>query len=93
MCIELCRIVCLQPLSNTNYIPHAIISDEDWHAIWWNGMGRFLLDGRNPQPYGEAVKVSKIWSSDALAGYKELLFKIIEQGAAFNHAKQFIEET
>jgi len=33
--------------------------DEDWHAIWWNGMGRFLLDGRNPQPYGEAVKYFK----------------------------------
>jgi hypothetical protein len=37
---------------------------------------------------------SKIWSSDALAGgRKELLFKIIEQGAPFNHANQFIEET
>ncbi|OAX37998.1 hypothetical protein K503DRAFT_770914, partial [Rhizopogon vinicolor AM-OR11-026] len=33
--------------------------DEDWHAIWWNGMGRFLLDGRNPQPYGDAVKCFK----------------------------------
>jgi hypothetical protein len=33
-----------------------ITSDEDWYAIWWNGMGRFLLDGRNPQPYGEAIK-------------------------------------
>ncbi|KAJ7923267.1 hypothetical protein B0H13DRAFT_2316646 [Mycena leptocephala] len=21
---------------------------QDWRAVWWNGMGRFLLDGRNP---------------------------------------------
>lgn len=29
---------------------------DDWHAAWWNGMGRFLLDGRNLQPYFDAVK-------------------------------------
>ncbi|KAG8213609.1 hypothetical protein J3R82DRAFT_10293, partial [Butyriboletus roseoflavus] len=23
----------------------------DWKQLWWNGMGHFLLDGRNPQPY------------------------------------------
>ena len=28
---------------------------QDWHAIWWNGMGHFLLDGRNPQPFDRAV--------------------------------------
>ena len=27
---------------------------EDWWAIWWNGMGRLLLDARNPQPYKDA---------------------------------------
>ncbi|OAX38710.1 hypothetical protein K503DRAFT_770217 [Rhizopogon vinicolor AM-OR11-026] len=58
--------------------------DEDWHAIWWNGMDR-LLDGGNPQPYSEVFgRISR--------GYKELIFKILEQGAAFNHANQFIEE-
>jgi hypothetical protein len=29
---------------------------EDWKQLWWNGMGRFLLDGQNPQPYREAVE-------------------------------------
>jgi hypothetical protein len=28
----------------------------DWHAVWWNGMGRFLLDGRNPLTWAESVK-------------------------------------
>jgi hypothetical protein len=36
---------------------------------------------------------SKIWSSDALAGVQELMFKIIKHGAAFNYANQIIEET
>ena len=27
---------------------------EDWRAIWWNGMGRLLLDARNPQPFHDA---------------------------------------
>jgi len=27
---------------------------EDWWSIWWNGMGRLLLDSHNPQPFGEA---------------------------------------
>ncbi|KAI9570856.1 hypothetical protein HD554DRAFT_1995761, partial [Boletus coccyginus] len=33
-----------------------IACQKDWHSVWWNGMDRFLLDGRNPQPFGNAVK-------------------------------------
>ncbi|KAH7904391.1 hypothetical protein BJ138DRAFT_1019193 [Hygrophoropsis aurantiaca] len=29
---------------------------EDWRQVWWNGMGRCLLDGRNPQSYREAIE-------------------------------------
>ncbi|KAK7008323.1 hypothetical protein R3P38DRAFT_3592481 [Favolaschia claudopus] len=25
--------------------------EEDWHRVWWNGMGRCLLDGRKPLTY------------------------------------------
>ncbi|KAJ6526085.1 hypothetical protein B0H19DRAFT_1084691 [Mycena capillaripes] len=28
----------------------------DWHATWWNGMGRFLLDGRNPLTWTDAMQ-------------------------------------
>jgi len=30
--------------------------EEDWYAVWWNGMGRFLLDGRHLLPWSEAVQ-------------------------------------
>jgi len=67
--------------------------NEDWHAIWWNGMARFLLDGRNPQPYCEAVKCFKdLQFGRVSGGCKELMFKIIEQGTAFNHTDQFVDE-
>ncbi|KAG2069312.1 hypothetical protein BDR04DRAFT_710620 [Suillus decipiens] len=66
---------------------------EDWHAIWWNGMGWFLLDARNPQPYSDAVKHFKElkfgWVS---GGCKELMFKSLDQGATFHHAEHFISE-
>jgi hypothetical protein len=32
---------------------------QDWYAIWWNGMGRFLFDGRNPQLYNRAINCFK----------------------------------
>ncbi|KAI6149663.1 hypothetical protein BKA82DRAFT_161407, partial [Pisolithus tinctorius] len=28
---------------------------EDWAAVWWNGMGQLLLDGRNPWHLDEAI--------------------------------------
>ncbi|KAI5986434.1 hypothetical protein F5J12DRAFT_787235 [Pisolithus orientalis] len=28
---------------------------KDWAAVWWNGMGQLLLDGRNPQHLDKAV--------------------------------------
>ncbi|KAG1857218.1 hypothetical protein C8R48DRAFT_804605 [Suillus tomentosus] len=68
--------------------------NEDWHAIWWNGMGRFLLDGRNPQPYDDAVKRFKELQFGRVSeGCKDLMFKILDQGAAFKHAQQFLSET
>lgn len=67
--------------------------NEDWHAIWWNGMGRFLLDARNPQPYSDAVKRFKELKFGRVSeGCKELMFKLLDQGAAFHHAEHFISE-
>ncbi|OJA10963.1 hypothetical protein AZE42_08486 [Rhizopogon vesiculosus] len=66
--------------------------NEDWRYLWWTGMGRFLLDGRNPQPYREAVKRFKIMPFGRVGrGCKELMFKILERGTAFHYADQFIE--
>jgi len=32
-------------LMHTNDCQDPVGCNEDWHAIWWNGMARFLLDG------------------------------------------------
>ncbi|KAG1851931.1 hypothetical protein F4604DRAFT_1592184, partial [Suillus subluteus] len=80
-------------LMHTSDCQDPVGCNEDWHAIWWNGMARFLLDGRNPQPYREAVKHFKDLQFGCVSrGCKELMFKIIGEGAAFNHADQFIDE-
>ncbi|KAG1875466.1 hypothetical protein DFJ58DRAFT_650269, partial [Suillus subalutaceus] len=80
-------------LMHTSNCQDPVGCNEDWHAIWWNGMARFLLDGRNPQPYREAVKCFKdLQFGRVSGGCKELMFKIIGEGAAFNHADQFVDE-
>ncbi|KAI6008895.1 hypothetical protein F5J12DRAFT_688222, partial [Pisolithus orientalis] len=28
---------------------------EDWAAVWWNGMGQLLLDGKNPWCLDKAI--------------------------------------
>ena len=59
--------------------------EEDWHAAWWNGMGRFLLDGRNPQPYRDATKRFKEMSFGQVnEKCKMLIFHTIDEGHAFN---------
>jgi hypothetical protein len=54
-------------------------------------MGRFLFGGRNSQPYGNAVKRFK----ELLLGSEgciELMFKILDQEAAFHHAEYLVSE-
>ncbi|KAG1824582.1 uncharacterized protein BJ212DRAFT_1260545, partial [Suillus subaureus] len=64
---------------------------KDWHTTWWNGMGCFLLNGRNPQPYGDAIKCFKdMLFGHVSEGYKDLMFKILDEGVAFHHAEHFI---
>jgi hypothetical protein len=66
---------------------------KDWHTTWWNGMGRFLLDGRNPQPYSNAIKRFKDMSFGRVSeGCKDVMFKILDEGAAFRHADHFTTE-
>ncbi|KAI6142426.1 hypothetical protein BKA82DRAFT_149068, partial [Pisolithus tinctorius] len=51
-------IACKEPtiLSHADDFQNPTVCQEDWHAVWWNGMGCFLLNGRNPQPYFDAIK-------------------------------------
>lgn len=68
--------------------------EEDWKQLWWNGMGRFLLDGRNPQPYKDAVE----WFEKLDIGeinpdcWKAVLFTVKGQ-SAFDHERKLISHT
>ncbi|KAL4074518.1 hypothetical protein V8B97DRAFT_2022741 [Scleroderma yunnanense] len=60
--------------------------EEDWYAVWWNGMGRFLLDGQNPQPYNDAIK-----------HFKDMHFGHVSSGCkscmtAFGYANKFVSD-
>ncbi|KAF8121480.1 hypothetical protein EV363DRAFT_1185666 [Boletus edulis] len=66
----------------------------DWHGVWWNGMGRYLLDGRNPQPYEDAVRRFKTEMQFGRMGKgcREKMFELLEEGSAFQHADHFIDD-
>ena len=56
---EHCRIIATKEphiLMHANNCQDPTACEVDWHGVWWNGMGCYLLDGRNPQPYDEAVR-------------------------------------
>lgn len=66
---------------------------EDWHGVWWNGMGRFLLDGRNPQPFTEAVDRFREFQFGRMSdGCRKLMFQVLEDEAAFHYADVFIAD-
>ncbi|KAI6143354.1 hypothetical protein BKA82DRAFT_4359898 [Pisolithus tinctorius] len=33
--------------------------EEDWGAVWWNGMGQLLLNGRSPYSFDDAINLFK----------------------------------
>ncbi|KAJ7736623.1 hypothetical protein B0H14DRAFT_2408323, partial [Mycena olivaceomarginata] len=47
------------PVDGPAHSPDCIDNDVcagDWHAVWWNGMGRFLFDGRNPLTWTDSLQ-------------------------------------
>ncbi|KAF8549905.1 hypothetical protein OG21DRAFT_1447278 [Imleria badia] len=66
---------------------------EDWHNVWWNGMGRFLLDGRNPQPFSDAVERFREMQFGRMSqGCRNLMFQLLDRGTGFRRADLFITE-
>ncbi|KAG6330967.1 hypothetical protein ID866_8122 [Astraeus odoratus] len=67
--------------------------EEDWHITWWNEVGHFLLNGRNPQPYSDAVKNFKELHFRCMSiSCKTKILYIIDSGMAFGYADKFVEE-
>ncbi|KAH7919857.1 hypothetical protein BV22DRAFT_1022256 [Leucogyrophana mollusca] len=66
----------------------------DWHQLWWNGMGRFLLDGRNPQPYDDAVtRFEKLEIGEIDDDCWNGMLDIVKRNGAFKHDQNLVEET
>ncbi|KAG1822436.1 uncharacterized protein BJ212DRAFT_1296503 [Suillus subaureus] len=65
--------------------------EEDWKQLWWNGMGWFLLDGQNPQPYKDTVEqFEKLDIGEInLDCWKAVLF-IVKGQSAFEHEQKLI---
>ncbi|KIJ13004.1 hypothetical protein PAXINDRAFT_156687 [Paxillus involutus ATCC 200175] len=67
----------------------------DWHQLWWNGMGRSLLDGRNPQSYKDALKCfEELLLSDVGKVSPACLHSVmvtVWSGSAFHEEESFIE--
>ncbi|KAI6114660.1 hypothetical protein EDD16DRAFT_1597213 [Pisolithus croceorrhizus] len=93
---EHCRIVaCEEPviLSHASDCGDPTTCQEDWHAVWWNGMGRFLLDGRNPQPFSDTVKrFCEMQFGRMGRGCQQLMFQVLDCGVAFQYADTFVKD-
>ena len=67
---------------------------DDWKQLWWNGMGRFLLDGRNPQPYRDAIQrfEGMVTGRVSVECWKAMMV-LVKTQLAFRHEDKFIERT
>jgi|ERR1700722_329873 len=68
--------------------------NDDWYAVWWNGMARYLLDGRHPLSYDEAFKRFELLEFGMMGpGCKQSMLALVREGAAFRHNTRFVETT
>lgn len=64
----------------------------DWKQLWWNGIGRFLLDGRNPQPYNDAFRRFEEMEIGAVTlECWRAMISTVKGRAAFRHEQAFID--
>ncbi|KAG6328140.1 hypothetical protein ID866_10949 [Astraeus odoratus] len=93
---EHCHLLAMEEppiLSHANDCHDLVGCMKDWYGIWWNGMGCFLLDGRNPQLYDEAVKCFKeLHFGQVSLGCKAQMFCIIDSKRAFDYADKFVDD-
>ncbi|KAH0836637.1 hypothetical protein J3R83DRAFT_8355 [Lanmaoa asiatica] len=66
---------------------------EDWHAVWWNGMGRFLLDAVNPQTFTDAVtRFREMQFGRMGVGCRQQMLQLLDDGVGFRHADILIAD-
>lgn len=67
---------------------------EDWRAVWWNVVGRSLLDGRNPWPLDEALKRFKCSQFGRVDDEcRQIMFtEVMNVNKPLLHAQRFIRQ-
>jgi hypothetical protein len=90
------RVVAAEPPAVTYHAddcPSHQRCKEDWFAVWWNGMARYLLDGRNPLGYDDAVRrFENLQFGDMGEGCKKHMLDMVKGGSGFRHATQCVED-
>jgi hypothetical protein len=90
------RIIACEAPPLLNHAPdceNPVRCTEDWQTIWWIGMGRPLLDGRNPLTYGEAFKRFQILQFGAVSeGCKLGMFSLIGEAQGFMRGYAYTKE-
>ncbi|KAJ7668978.1 hypothetical protein B0H17DRAFT_949562, partial [Mycena rosella] len=63
----------------------------DWHAVWWNGMGRFLLDGHNPLSWTVSIeRFEGMEFGEMGAECKVKMLKLVRTGDVYAHSYNLI---
>jgi hypothetical protein len=88
------RILTMEPPPVDIHAPDCVDPGQceaDWQAVWWNGMGRFLLDGQNPQSWDMAVEQFQLLQFSKMAeGCKKHVMAIVLQWTGFTHAETLV---
>ncbi|KAJ7203210.1 hypothetical protein C8J57DRAFT_1259775 [Mycena rebaudengoi] len=61
--------------------------ERDWHAAWWNGIGRFLLDGRHPLTWTDGMeRFEKFEFSEMAQGCQTKMLDFVRGGDGYAHS-------
>ena len=90
-----CWIVACEPPPTIHAAecPDTESCDFDWVQLWWNTMGRMLLDGRNPKSYKDALRLFEELTEigNVSLGCWHLMITKLRGGLAFIREDEFIE--
>jgi hypothetical protein len=81
-------VACEPPLIEAHHdsCTDNMLCSDDWYAVWWNIMGRSLLDARNPLLWDEAVKrLEKAEFGEMGDECKRTMLDLVSEGTGFAH--------
>jgi hypothetical protein len=68
----------------------------DWRQLWWNSMACFLLDGRNPQKFYDAIERFQELGPEIGRVNPEcwkMMLQMVKKGTVFHLAYDLVKET